>query len=541
MLRLRGTMMQRHSKKVQERLRWWQSRIQTTRQWREQISQQRQRQRPSKERKGNRRKKKVRIGKTSVRGIRRSRTSVTRLDFQRAMDEEMADAASPDDVVLQSSATRDCPVIIILVNPKSGGNAAGSLLELPLGIVVEADGLKAQLYAYKIADPEKKGVKHLTTEVQASDEPIRCIVAGGDGTVMWAIEEIFNAKIALDKVMIGTMPFGTGNDFGNVTGWGTSGPAAGFVKQADGYSGINKYLKRWLRAESSPYDIWELSVKTRSSSKAGFRFIENKEKVCTDAHVARHGIKQLPGGELEMSKFICNYAGFGLDARVGLGFDKHRARSRFMNKAIYAWEGIKKLLFKKKGVIGHILAGMTKVESASLHRARDGHDREAVPDSDIIFSTQGAEPQLKGNPVSLLFSNIPSLAGGLDVWAYSEGGYSGTSQTSPELLRARQNFGDGKLECLTWRTSLGFYSEQLRGPPISGRGHRIMSAGDPVRLSFKDPQNPEYIKGTSHCKGRTYMQVDGEYMVVHEPDTVVIKHHSTISVLLNVDIDAGHC
>jgi len=282
-------------------------------------------------------------------------------------------------------------------------------------------------------------------------------------------------------------------------------------------------------------------VKTRSSDTAGFRFIEDKKKVCTQAHILRHGIRKLAGGELEMSKFMCNYAGFGLDARVGLGFDKHRARSRFMNKMVYTYEGIKKLLFKTKGVIGHIVGSMAEVETDNLLRARDGHDRHAVPDSETIFSTQGSSPQLKGNPVCLLFSNIPSLAGGLDVWKYSNAGFSGTTKDNPDLLRARQDFGDGKLECLTWRTGLGFYSEQLRAPPISGRGHRIMSAGHPVRISFKDPEDPEYIKGTSHCKGRTYMQVDGEYMVVHEPDTVVIKHHATIKVLKNQDHDAACC
>jgi len=451
-----------------------------------------------------------------------------------------------------SSSTRSLggPAIIMLVNPKSGGNAAGQLLKLPkLGLLVEMPGGRsATVFSYPIADPDKAGMTHLSQEVQAAlhSDPVRCIVAGGDGTVMWAIQEIFDAGIPTDRVLVGIIPFGTGNDFGNATGWGTSSPSGDFLQEEKGFAGMQKYVREWLRADASPYDIWEFSVKTQASEVARFEFIEKGKKACTADHIARHGIRRLPEGELEMSKYVCNYIGMGLDARVGFGFDKLRRQSRVMNKAVYVWEGAKKLLFKKKGVIAHIVQSM-QVLSSDEDRSASARELhcDMAPPSQCVFSTDAVavaagSPQMLGNPVSLLFLNIPSISGGLDVWRWSQRKV-GTSQGGKELLAVRQDFGDGRLECISYRTSTGFYLEQARAPPISGQGNRIYSGGGPLRIQFRDPADREYKRGTAHCKGRVYMQVDGEYFSVHEPRSVVIKHHATIRVLVRSEEAQGCC
>jgi diacylglycerol kinase (ATP) len=46
------------------------------------------------------------------------------------------------------------------------------------------------------------------------------IVGGGDGTVMWVVEEMKKYKLDFEKCPLGTIPFGTGNDFSRVLGWG---------------------------------------------------------------------------------------------------------------------------------------------------------------------------------------------------------------------------------------------------------------------------------------------------------------------------------
>ena len=43
---------------------------------------------------------------------------------------------------------------------------------------------------------------------------------GGDGTVIWILEELIQRKADFSRVVISTIPLGTGNDFSNITGFG---------------------------------------------------------------------------------------------------------------------------------------------------------------------------------------------------------------------------------------------------------------------------------------------------------------------------------
>ena len=45
-------------------------------------------------------------------------------------------------------------------------------------------------------------------------------MGGGDGTVMWVVEEMIRYRIDVESCPIGIVPFGTGNDFSRVLGWG---------------------------------------------------------------------------------------------------------------------------------------------------------------------------------------------------------------------------------------------------------------------------------------------------------------------------------
>ena len=51
------------------------------------------------------------------------------------------------------------------------------------------------------------------------------IVCGGDGTVIWVVSVLLSAEIDLSKCPLGIIPFGTGNDFSRVLGWGPTAPS----------------------------------------------------------------------------------------------------------------------------------------------------------------------------------------------------------------------------------------------------------------------------------------------------------------------------
>lgn len=55
---------------------------------------------------------------------------------------------------------------------------------------------------------------------ESSARKFRVIVCGGDGSVMWVIDEMLRYDINQERCPIGILPFGTGNDFSRVLGWG---------------------------------------------------------------------------------------------------------------------------------------------------------------------------------------------------------------------------------------------------------------------------------------------------------------------------------
>lgn len=58
------------------------------------------------------------------------------------------------------------------------------------------------------------------TNLLKGQSNLRVVVGGGDGSIMWAVQEMIAAQIDFQKCVIGTIPFGTGNDFSRVHGWG---------------------------------------------------------------------------------------------------------------------------------------------------------------------------------------------------------------------------------------------------------------------------------------------------------------------------------
>ncbi len=91
---------------------------------------------------------------------------------------------------------------------------------------------------------------------KASDENIyrcRVIVGGGDGTVMWVVEEMEKVGINFAKVSVGVIPFGTGNDFARVLGWGGAAPSG---LSDPTYKKLKSLMKDWVTASKEPFDLW---------------------------------------------------------------------------------------------------------------------------------------------------------------------------------------------------------------------------------------------------------------------------------------------
>lgn len=66
---------------------------------------------------------------------------------------------------------------------------------------------------------------------------------------------------------------------------------------------------------------------------------------------------------------MSNYFSIGIDARIGLGFDKHRTKSQLGNKCVYCWEGMKKLFLKDRGA-GKVLDALEVIHDADVANNR---------------------------------------------------------------------------------------------------------------------------------------------------------------------------
>jgi diacylglycerol kinase (ATP) len=64
---------------------------------------------------------------------------------------------------------------------------------------------------------------------------------------------------------------------------------------------------------------------------------------------------------------MVNYFSIGIDARIGLGFDKNRSKNVYMNRFIYFLEGLKKL-FLKTEKINNLVKELRIVEEVDIHK-----------------------------------------------------------------------------------------------------------------------------------------------------------------------------
>eukprot|EP00439_Symbiodinium_sp_Y106_P017090 s5779_g2.t1 len=120
--------------------------------------------------------------------------------------------------------------MFLFVNPGSGGNKGKIFLDAPKPFIVECpDRKKVNLHIFSMLEGSSgnKPGFHKLREVcsRRPGTPVRAIVGGGDGTVMWADSEATKHGIQTPtQVAWGIVPLGTGNDFSRVAGWGGNNP-----------------------------------------------------------------------------------------------------------------------------------------------------------------------------------------------------------------------------------------------------------------------------------------------------------------------------
>lgn len=108
--------------------------------------------------------------------------------------------------------------------------------------------------------------------------------------------------------------------------------------------GLKQSIAEYLTGEIRPIDIWDIEIVCMPEVGSIKMIVEEDgKKVKKQQTYQRHST-----GETVISSSFCrkmaNYCSIGIDARIGLGFDRNRSTNRFINKMVYAWEGLKKFV-----------------------------------------------------------------------------------------------------------------------------------------------------------------------------------------------------
>eukprot|EP01069_Polyplicarium_translucidae_P002497 Polyplicarium_translucidae@DN2046_c0_g1_i2.p1 len=340
-----------------------------------------------------------------------------------APDQRLLDALnSPSETsfVLQpdnsppSSPPGDFRPVYLFVNPTSGGNAASAFTSGGL-IGMRLKDPNVRLRVEDIRDGRtgaKPGFLELKKVVDARPArlpPVIVVACGGDGTVMWAATEMWAHKVNCDKVVLGVLPYGTGNDFARSLDWNKYNAAQPWENRLK----LLKYLLvEWTKSPTIFHDVWEVEVDLFPDG--AFRKVDGEtRKKKTLTYIDELGVER---AEVKRTWKMNNYFSVGVESRIGLGFDRRRTKNQTGNKAVFAGEGFKKIVFKHT------------VPISSLVKELWAADASASGGEKCVFSTKVGDPTVLKPAQSLVAVNIPSFSSGRNACAKARGRSGGFSE-----------------------------------------------------------------------------------------------------------------
>ena len=357
-------------------------------------------------------------------------------------------------------------------------------------------------------------------------------MAGGDGSLMTLVMMAKEAGCDIATLVCCVLPYGTGNDLARVLNWGGS---EGDLKI---YSSLPQLVREiCLNSDEKALNVWTIMVKYRANGTT--YEIDNK----TRDYFSRN--------ETVFERYMINYWSMGEDARVGTGFEKKRTKNRFCNTCVYGSIGLCNWIcggccgqrppliteqieyvktLKGKQVLSNSSQQektVPKKEALIVEEEEETKEQLINPflpkgDDGILFTTNTKDPNhihINQHAVSWLALNIPSFMGGrANPWPLSDdiGLKNPYSKSSVKGVNSQKNLAkqfnfqqqdpsDNKLEFISFNFS--YEMAFLR------RGWRLAQEEGPIEFKFRRFDNDNF----------TYMNIDGEFYKIKNPDTVTIQ------------------
>jgi diacylglycerol kinase (ATP) len=359
-----------------------------------------------------------------------------------------------------------------------------------------------------------------------TDNNIKILIGGGDGSVLSIIEDLYNDKINLEKCIFGAMPLGTGNDLSNAMGFDST-CQIGLIEY------FQRVLYSYLTSSVVKNDIWKLELKVDKNEGKIFDIIDNGEIELKD-----NNNKDLT----YFKKTFINYMSIGFDAKVGFMFGQKRTSSRIFNKIIYAWEATKymlRALFRKSLGLTSLLESFISLENEDI----DNHllpnnenyfiDVGSLTNKKIIFETTDSIKKknyypiiLKGNPIVIICQNIDFYGGGTqNIWGSTEKiGIQACKLKRKEKKIFENNIAnsfhdqssnDKQIEFCTYNYGMQMGLDRVTG----GRANKICQGFGPFCFTFKKILSKSQKKRLN----RVYINIDGEFYHLVQPKQIIIS------------------
>lgn len=462
---------------------------------------------------------------------------------------------------LQDTETEGKPSIylFIFVNPLSGDQKGRDLIDLPIQNFRLRRFPQIQVEIHNILDDQERelGIKniklvHTTASLgklppvippnpeesnpavgrisdAAQSRQIHVWSAGGDGTVMSVFELLVSNKIDLDLIFFSCIPFGTGNDFSQVLGWGRTLPEKDIV--GNKLSHLEDIISERLEnSESARLDIWQV---TMSSYPSGYAR-ESGDNDRQDGHDIIE-VTEPKEPNQKLVRKMSNYMSIGVQGYVGSGFEAHRAGNRLANMFVYAQESSKWVFWRRFPDLNQFIKNITQNGQVVLECPTPAERKQNTEKASDI-------PQMTNNPIDFVIQNIPHIWGReVDLWGEAESGLESVSNrsgpTDPEQW-VPQRANDGKVEIMTIENMVSYFKKlanfrqhvsrlgqlntpfdiNFRPPEVHQKEvKKIKSSSnwEKAKALLKDKRRHKYEKSNTIC-----IMCDGEFYEIKDPKSI---------------------
>ncbi|KAI7877399.1 hypothetical protein K492DRAFT_180828 [Lichtheimia hyalospora FSU 10163] len=437
--------------------------------------------------------------------------------------------------------------LFIFVNPLSGDEKGRELITLPIQHFRLRRLPEVQVQIHNILDKQDResGMAEITRIASILDQlpPIpegklphavsqrhlQVWSAGGDGTVMSVVEMLATHHINLDQVFFSCIPFGTGNDFSQVLGWGRTIPHRDII--GHGLQHLEALvMERLLRSEPARLDIWQVEMTAHAS---GYVRLAGPDR--RDGHdVAEVKPSNQGNTAHSLTRKMCNYMSIGVQGYVGSGFEKHRAGNRIANVLVYTIESAKWVFWRRFPSVTHFIDSIV-------------HDNEPVlkapdPNTRHVDENDGDLPEMTNHPIDFVIQNIPHIWGReVDLWGEARSGLESVRHRSGPSDPSNwqpQRANDGRMEIMVIQNLFSYFKKLAN---IRNHVSRLGQFETPFEIRFRDPKRKSSstpFRWRSMWKRNRYerenvicIMCDGEFYVLKDPKSLTFSRHAQIWTL----------